>query len=290
MSRAVTLENTELRVGVAPHYGARVTSLVDKASGRDWIASGGESRNTGEDAVYLGDEAVGWDECFPTVSPWDGSDTPYGRRLRDHGDLWGRPWVVEASTPTMLRTSFAGREYRFTRTLSLEGKRLVADYSVTSLAREPLPYLWALHGLLRLAPGERIELPGVDRVTATYLSTGSQSSVPWPGPGPLPFPLDVVQPASTNFAGKFYASGVAGGAARVGKPGQWLELGWDGSIAHLGIWITYGGWPGPGGHHDVALEPTNTSADHLGQAIAAGAKPLSPGERRDWRVTLTLVS
>src|SRR5664279_4148592 len=86
------IENDKLRVGIAPAYGARVVSLLDKTSGREWITQGVRSGNTGEDAVYLGAEAVGWDECFPTVGPWDASATPWRRRLRDHGDLWGRPW------------------------------------------------------------------------------------------------------------------------------------------------------------------------------------------------------
>lgn len=294
MGRLATIENQYLRVGVAPYYGARVVSLIDKASGRDWIAPGGESRNISEKAIYLGDEAVGWDECFPTVAPWDGTATSYARQLRDHGDLWGREWIVEASAPDRLRTSYPGREFRFTRELSLDGRSLLAAYSVNNLSPEPLPYLWALHGLLKVQPGERIELPGVEQVSATYLSVDgamvSQPTLPWTEPGALPFALDTVQAASANFAGKFYASGVAGGTARVGRPGQWLEFAWDQSIDHLGIWITYGAWPGPGGHHEIALEPTNAPADHLGQAIAAGATPLSPGERRDWRVTLTLVS
>lgn len=291
----VSIENEHLRIGVTPSYGARVVSLVDKASGREWLAQGSESRSTSEDAVYLGDEAVGWDECFPTVAPWDASATRWRRRLRDHGDLWGRPWTTAVPSPTTLSASFDGGDFRFTRTLELHGRSAFASYCAVNLGLAPLPYLWALHGLLSVQPGERIEIPGVDRVTATHMSlAGKTLAIPDLGwseqTAALPFPLDTVQSANASFAGKFFASGVAGGSARVGRPSEWLELGWDDSIDHLGIWITYGGWPGPGGHHEIALEPTNAPADHLGQAISAGASPLASGERRDWRVTLTLTS
>lgn len=291
----IWIENEAFRVGVMPEYGARVVSLLDRAGGREWIAQGGQSGNTGEDAAYLADEAVGWDECFPTVAPWDASGTAWGRRLRDHGDLWGRPWQLDASSAEAITLTYAARQFRFTRELRLEGAALIARYSVVNLGTEPLPYLWALHGLLAVTPEDRIVLPGVDRVSATYLSLdGEQLAVPelaWPGSRDvLPFPLDHVQPASTVFAGKFYASGIAGRSALVGHPGQWLEIDWDGSIEHLGIWLAYGGWPAPGGHHEIALEPTTSAADHLGQAIDAGFLPLAPGERRDWRVTLTLKS
>jgi galactose mutarotase-like enzyme len=294
MPTLITIENDYIAVAVAPTYGARITSLVDKASGRELITQGSESPNTGEEAAYLSAESVGWDECFPTISPWDGRATPYCRKLRDHGDLWGRPWMVDAATALSMKASFLSREFRFVRSLSLEGRSLVADYSATNLTREPLPYLWAQHCLLRVEPGERIELPELERVSATYLSLDGeilrQPSLPWTGSSLLPFPLDTVQSKTANFAGKFYASGVAGTTARIGRPGRWLEMSWDHSIDHLGIWITYGAWPGPDGHYEIALEPTNAPADHLGQAMSGGAAPLYPGERRDWRVTLTLVS
>jgi galactose mutarotase-like enzyme len=288
------LENDRLRVAVLPDYGARVTSLVDKRTGREWIAQGPESPNTGEDAEYAGDEAVGWDECFPTVTPWDASHTAWGRKLRDHGDLWGRPFDIDGQTSTTLRLSYADPQFRFTRELQLDGATLVARYEVENRTDTSLPYLWALHGLLAVTEADRIELPEVETVAATYLSLGdtflSVPELPWSKPSDvLPFTLDKVQPAASVFAGKFYAA-VPGRTARVGRPGQWLTLAWGAPIDQLGIWLTYGGWPGPGGHHEIALEPTNAAADTLGEAIDAGAKPLAPGERRAWHVTLSLTS
>lgn len=289
------LENDHLLVAIAPDYGARVTSLFDKAGGREWITQGRQSPNTGEDAVYFGDEAVGWDECFPTVASWDATSTAWGRKLRDHGDLWGRPWQVDKQTPTALTLSYSDAQFSFTRELRLDGPALIARYRAENLSAEPLPYLWALHGLLAVTERDSIELPGVETVSATYLSLGGKwldaPEIAWAKPnGVLPFTLDKVQRASSAFAAKLYASGVAGQSARVGHAGQWLEIAWDGSIDHLGIWLTYGGWPGPGGHHEIALEPTNAAGDQLGHAIDAGAAPLAPGERRDWRLTLTLKS
>ena len=288
----VYIENESLRVGVAPTFGARVVSLVRKATGREWMTQGPESRNTGEDAHYMGAEAVGWDECFPTVSPWDGAGTAWGRRLRDHGDLWGRPSELVSGGPTAITLRFSTPQFRFTRELRLEGASLVARYEAENLGTQALPYLWALHALLAVADGDRIELPGVDRLDATYLSLGGQRldvpSLVWPGPdGTLPFGLDVVQPKSAEFAGKFFASG-QGRRARVGQAGDRLEIAWAAPINDLGIWLTYGGWPALGGNREIALEPTSARADHVGEAIAAGAAPLEPGERRAWWVRLTV--
>jgi galactose mutarotase-like enzyme len=240
---------------------------------------------------------VGWDECFPTVAPWDATATAWGRRLRDHGDLWGQPWTVDAQSSVLLTTSHTTSEYRFTRTLELLGSTLRARYEVTNLGGIELPWMWALHGLLAVTPADRLELPGITSATATYLSHRGETlavpELPWPGPGPaLPLALDVVHPASAQFAGKLYVGRLPGGIASVGGPGGWIDLGWNADeIGYAGLWFNYGGWPGPGTLHHIAVEPTTAPVDHLGAALAGGtALTLAPGARRAWTVTLTLRS
>ncbi|HVW91271.1 MAG TPA: hypothetical protein VHB74_01550 [Devosia sp.] len=290
----LAIENAELRLVVQPGYGARVVSLVDRRSGRDWMAKGPTSGNTGEGARYGLDEAVGWDECFPTVGACDASDTAWGRPLRDHGDLWGRPWAVEQHAPTVLTTVFAGRGYRFRRRLSLDGSRLAADYQVDNGGAAPLPFLWALHALLATRAGEEIRLPGIDRIRAGGLRAGGSAvaggELPWPGPPTgLGFPLDRIQPSAADFLGKFYLADVPALEPEVGGEGRRLHLAWSG-VDHLGIWLTYGGWPARGGAHHVALEPTTAPADDLMQAIRQGrAAIIEPGGTAEWRVEMTLL-
>jgi len=289
------IENDRVRVGVSAAYGARVVSLFDKASGREWMTGGKESPNTGEDVRYWGDEAVGWDECFPTVSVWDAGGTPWRRKLRDHGDLWGRPWAIDAASETSVTTTYADPQFRFTRTLRLEGGTLVAEYAAENLTAEVLPYLWALHALLAVDPKDRMEISGLGSVRAVFLAIEGKmvkvGNMSWTEPtDALPFALADAQPPSANFMGKRYAENIPGGSARIGHPGARLEIAWDESIAHLGIWITYGAWPAKGGHYEVALEPTNAPSDHVGQTIDGGYPPLAPRERRTWTVRLTVTA
>jgi galactose mutarotase-like enzyme len=287
----VRIENEALAVTVAPHYGARVTSLIDKRTGREWMAGGGESTNTGDDAVYLADEAVGWDECFPTVAPWDATTTAWSRRLRDHGDLWGRPWRVDSQSVSSIVTSYATAEFTFTRALVLEGAALQASYSVRNEGSRPLPFMWALHGLLAVSPDDRIELPGVTGVEATYLVHRGRAifapHLTWPGPdSAVGLALDRALAAEEHFAGKLYASGL--NTATIGDTRGALHLEWSRDVEHLGIWLNYGGWPEAGGPHHIALEPTTAPVDHLGQAMVRGtAITLAPNDSRRWGVTLT---
>ncbi|MCK1571891.1 hypothetical protein [Bradyrhizobium sp. 174] len=288
----VVIENEAMRVCVVPSYGARVVSMVDKNSGREWMMQGLPSSNTGEDAVYAAAEAVGWDECFPTVARWDAEGTVWGRQLRDHGYLWGCPWNVAARSDGAVTTFYSDGVFRFSRALSLTGRVLTAVYEVENLSDRELPYLWAQHGLLGVVASDRISIAGVERVAATYLVVDghilSAQTMAWPDTnGKLPFALDEVQPASRRFAGKFYAAHVPFRRASVGHDGAFLTIEWNEGLA-LGIWLNYGGWPAAGGPHHIALEPTTAPADHLGEAVRTEtAAVVPPGGRRTWTVTLT---
>lgn len=289
----IVLRNAAVEVAVLPGYGARVIRLVDRRSGRDWMAPGGVSLQTGEDAAYGEPEAVGWDECFPTVSRCDARGTVWGRALRDHGDLWGREFAVVAQGADHVVLERATPEFRFRRGLRLAGAEMVAEYRVQNLMAQPMPFLWALHGLLAVREGERIVLPGVGRVNVTALLLGGRAFAPqpcdWPG-GAMGagLALDRVQPAEAALAAKLFATVPEQARALVGGAGGWLELAWSGrEIGHLGIWMTYGGWPAPGGVNQLALEPTNAAAEDLSEAIGQTA-PLLPGEVREWQIRLRL--
>jgi hypothetical protein len=198
----LAIENAAMRVGVLPDFGARVVSLLDKANGREWIFQGGISHETGEDAVFGAAEAVGWDECFPTVSPCDATGRMWGRRLRDHGDLWGRPWAVDTHTDATLTTTRATAEFAFTRRLALAGPTLTATYRVENRTRSEMPFLWALHGLLAAPPGDRIVLPGVTALSATYVSRGREGfGAAFNEPHPSEPHGELVEPGGGRAAG-----------------------------------------------------------------------------------------
>src|ERR1700685_2525321 len=101
------MQSRAIRVAVAPECGARVTSLVDLRTGREWLTQGEPASNPSIEARYGLHEAAGWDECFPTVS----SCTIGGEYFRDHGELWGKPWIVETVEPTRLTTLFRTESY-----------------------------------------------------------------------------------------------------------------------------------------------------------------------------------
>lgn len=289
----ITLANAEMSVVVDVAYGARIAGIMDRVTGREWMLQDGRGDDVSDTVRYGGGEAIGWDECFPTVLPWDASDTPWGGMLRDHGVLWGRHATLVESSDHHVVTEQTGAAFAFRRRLDLNGPTLRASYRVENRTDRPLPYLWAAHGILRVTTEDRIVLPGVSRIAAAHLARADRTleatTLDWPGPNPeWPEPLDCVQPASAHLAAKFFITGVPGAAAYVGNGTGWLRIGWSDEIDHLGIWLNYGGWPEPGDVHHIGLEPTNAPVNDLGAAIARGAPPVPPSGSREWSITYTL--
>ncbi|HET9520709.1 MAG TPA: hypothetical protein VFO73_06680 [Candidatus Limnocylindrales bacterium] len=299
------LESEFVRLVAVPEVGARVVSLVDRRTGREWLVQGtlpaddvagsaSARARAAEDAVFGGDEAFGWDECLPTVAPCADPLDPAAPPLRDHGDQWGRPAEV-AGIGGGLRATWTGSRWPYVlrRTISLEGATVIADYEVEVRGDRPLPILWSMHALIALEPGSNIIVEPAARARLTHhaglgLASDTQS-LDWPGSS-----LDVVRGIEAGQAAKLYvaAAPLTTVAART-VDGAELRFSWDRAVAPaLGIWLSYGGWPVEGRpRHQVALEPTTSPDDDLASAIAAGrAMVVAPGSPRRWTVRIALVA
>lgn len=274
----LTFGNDRLSLTLAPDYGARVVALTDRATQRQWLVGGALSPQTGEDARYGADEACGWDECFPTVSRC--SHSGWGGRLRDHGLLWGRKWTVLRAEADCIETCFQSPQFRFARTLTLRGASVTADYAVTNLAAASLPYLWSQHCLLATAPGDRIILQGQGKMLA------ADRRFDWPYHPARD--LSAVGAISEGFAAKVYAETPGSASASILGANGGIRFDWN-DLPSLGLWLCYGGWPAGGAVHQVALEPTTATADHLNAAEALGqARLLNSHDTHRWSVRLTL--
>jgi galactose mutarotase-like enzyme len=261
-------------------FGARVLTLTDRNTGRQWLMQGGRASDTSDDAAYLGDASRGWDECFPTVLPCH--HAAWGGRVRDHGLLWGRPWEAAAADNHQLEARFRGYGIVFTRTLTADGATADAAYTLSSERDVAVPYLWSQHCVLSLAPEDRIALSGQGQVHA------AGRAFDWPV-----YPnrdLSRVGTPDEGFSLKAYAPTPGPASAEVWGPGGGLRFDWSGpEIPAVGVWLDYGAWPAGAPVHQVALEPTTGEADDLVGAAAIGqARWLEPGETHHWSVRLTV--
>jgi galactose mutarotase-like enzyme len=268
------LASQEVELAVVPELGARIISLQDVRTGREWLwhPAGGLKlfRNQPGDH-FEASPLVGVDECFPTIAPCQHQ----GRALPDHGELWTAAWAVdqEAWGGGLLRTSVrAGiSPFDFSRTIELVENEVRLQYQLTNRSTKKEEFLWALHPLLRLQAGDHLELP----LSTRALLNGE----PW---------LDNI--SRSGVAGecaKVFAAPVTEGCAviRNRTTGDYLEFEWSPAENNvLGVWLTRGGWHG---HEHFALEPTNSDTDTLSLAAARGrCGMLEAGQTTQWRVSL----
>jgi hypothetical protein len=300
----VQLERPAMRLVVSQQLGSRVVSLLDRRTGREWLApgrvpdAGALAAWAGEEAVFGGPEAFGWDECLPTVARTADPMNPQAPFLRDHGNFWGREAATSIDQGTIVTEWPADRwGLGFLRRLRLDASAVIADYALYNPTTYPVPFLWAAHPLLQLEPGTRLHLPRVDRVLlqdvrGVRLSAGRAA---WPRAATADggqADLDVVQAASAHVSIKAFARVQDGRAGALTPDGSWIGVAWDPSFAPmLGLWLDYGAWPetGPesGQLHQVALEPTTAARDALGDAIADGnVATVAPGRTVRWWLRL----
>ena len=249
------LHSGRVSLAVVPELGAKIISLKDLQTQREWLWHPGEQlelfKNGPHDA-FCDSPLTGLDECLPSISPcaWR------GRKLPDHGEVWNRPWKVNADAwqQGILETSIQleSSPFVFERTVALQEREIHLDYKLSNTSGTEEPFLWAVHPLLRLIAGDQLELPGSTR----QLLNGAA----WVD--------DLVSAPTPQKCAKVFAYPVSEGRAVIKNDAtaDRLEFIWD-SLQNnsLGLWVTRGGWHG---HHHFALEPTN--ADHDCLATASG--------------------
>ena len=290
-SSHLTIENNRVQISVLPSFGARVVSLLDLAAGRQWLVEGEPVGEVGADAPYGALEARGWDECFPTVAA--GHHESWPNRLRDHGELWGRPWHAHADDCAITAWRETDR-FRFCRRIELHDQILDVSYLVTNLDRRKFSYLWSQHCLLAVSAADRIQLNGVsDMNLYDGVFDGrklSRQSICWPD---LPDPclnLSEVKMADSGLALKIHARAGNQVSAMVSNGRSAIEFSWSGSDAPaLGLWLDYGGWPETSPVHQIAIEPTTGLSDSLEMTDkTAMTRTLAPGCTHRWKVRIAL--
>lgn len=248
--RVYTLTSDEIDLAVVPELGAKIISLKDRRTGREWLwhPEGGLKlfkNNLHDD--FSKSPLVGVDECLPTIQPcqWN------GRALPDHGEVWSTAWEVDAAAwedgllKTTARLKISPLE--LTRTIELTGNEIGVRYELNNLSATEEPFIWAIHPLLRLHAGDELELPDSTRALlngATWVDAVT-SVIP-----PQKSAKIFAQPVSESRA-----------AIHNATSGDRLEFAWDAAENDtLGLWLTRGGWHG---HDHFAIEPTNAAGDSL---------------------------
>jgi hypothetical protein len=272
----VGLKTELLELVVVPELGAKIISLKNLRTGREWLAAPDSNRALFRNAPgdpFTQSTYVGWDECFPTIDPcrWE------GRRLPDHGEVWSLPWTLNES-------AFAGgaieteitlpvSPFKLSRSIYIERDQVQLRYALENLSDKEERFIWAAHPLLATEPGDRLELP-----PATRRQLGDP---PW---------LASLQFASDHRGWEKQFAGpveVAAAAIVNDRTGDCLSFEWDPKENDtLAVWLSRGGWNNV---DQFSLEPTN--ATH--ESLAVAAQPphrcggIAAGGKLSWSLRLS---
>lgn len=279
-----TFANDAVSLSVAPELGGRIVSLRDRLARREWLdgwAPAGKRRiwHPTDPTNYETGPGAGLDECLPTVLP-----CKVGRKsLPDHGELWNQSPVFEVDPKGAFtcRWKLKSLPLAFQRHISLGKNGVRFDYRLENLAQAPTPFLWAWHPLFTWKRGDQICTS-----VKSCLAPGGDEVLPWPG-------NDLSRaffPEGATPAAKVFLGPLTQGRAEIRTArGARLSLSWPAALfPYAGIWITRGFWKGL---HHWAIEPTNAPVDRLSDVRNPSmVSLLSPGEVREWRVTLAVGS
>ena len=303
--KAWSLENRAIKIIVVPSIGAKIVSLFDKRTQREWLVGPGQRtfQKVPYGASFVEQDMSGWDEMYPTIVacqyPAPGNNR--GVPLPDHGEVWPLFWTQEQAEAGALRFSVDGvaLHYRLTRTLTCPDRDTVLmQYELHNLEQEPVPYLWSAHPQFYCDYEAQIILPSevveVCNVLPKEWGWGeAETRFAWPEATNFEgkrVRIDSVGPASRHQARKFFIPPdmSIGWAGLVRQTfGDWLLLEWDPDvIPYLGLWID----DGRISHETViALEPMTGYYDSL--AIAWDKQRVAmiePDEIRSWSLSITL--
>ena len=295
MTHQVVIENEFLRAEVWPQFGAKVSSIRDKADGYELLFNYPQELPTRPlyDASYMANSHGGWDECLPAIAPGPYVGHPYnGVAVPDHGELWGLP-TTAVPTRNGITTVWHGLRfgYRLTRKLYVDRSSLCAEYSLINLAPFPFHFVWAMHALLGMeTPLELRPPPGRYRLSHDAERRQIDAEFTWPT---LVEGDDLSQPSAlpAKRGWKAFSAEPISAAAEVHYPrrSRLLRIAYnseDQMPAYWGVWINTGGWAA---QRHASIQPATGLHDELAAAVRdRSCGTVDPLGRRDWSVRWTV--
>ena len=168
-TRIVRMENSSLRVDIAPGIGGRMVSLFNKELEREflWVNPGVALRlsqpGDAYDPVFYG----GIDEVIPGDFPEQIGDLD----CPDHGELWTLPLDHRIEQDALVLFSVLPRwGLAYEKRIILRGAArspwIDMEYRIENRTNEQRVFLWKLHAAVKIQAGDWIDCPAKTAVVA----------------------------------------------------------------------------------------------------------------------------
>ncbi len=254
--KTVDIESRSLKVRVLPDRGAKIISIYDKRSGREWVWQNPSAayRIVKYGSDFSKQDASGFDDCFPTVGENAYPDDPWkGILMPDHGEIWTQPAAY-----TICRDSVSFRvqgirlPYVFEKEISLPRPGVVRIRYKISNPAPAIKGAWAAHFLVNVCPGMEIFLP-----EDTKILDGMGS---WPVSRASGLEWIRIGDPQTKIAIKRFTDRITEGRGGFydGRTKEFLAYVFSHQkLPYFGVFINQKGFPEGLPCYNAALEPTN---------------------------------
>ncbi|MDP1852496.1 MAG: hypothetical protein Q8K48_08815 [Candidatus Planktophila sp.] len=303
------LQNEVLRLRIIPDLGCKIVEIFDKENQHEWLWS---DKSRPIKLAEYGDaydkyDISGFDECFPNIgiSKYPEKDEI---ELPDHGEIWSLPWKVE-NTELGITATVIGKifEYRFSRRISLIGRKILINYSASNIGKIDITYLWSAHPLFKIDDDMKIEISGNPKMLKEFGFGGriGDDGEAWHGGHLSEHTWPIVLSRNGNLSDisevslskiltdKVVLDAPTDGIVKLRKlnSNRILSMKFEpNKIPYLGICFNFAAWPLTGEPATwVALEPTTGRTDRLDECKSLdSAKILKANESKDWQLELEI--
>lgn len=308
LQNLIVLENDTIKLKILPGMGGKILNLIRKKSGTEFLKQTPvdltDSRLTCYGQSFLPPFAVGFDECFPNISPSKYLFKGSVLDLPDHGELWTQPWDYQQHSNDSISLWAVGNQmrYQFVKSIQLTDNKVEITYELESFEEAAFDYIWSAHPLLKIDTGDELLLP--QEIKKVFLNWSSDPELGdfgdrlnWPKLFGTNSDIDFnyVRDKSDGLAAKLFSDLLNVGQAGIyrKKTDESLLFSFDvDQIPFLGIWICYGGWPQTktGKDFTLALEPCSARPDSLKEACKRGEQQrISPSTIKCWQLEINLI-
>jgi len=306
---SVVIENTLLRIRVVPELGCKIVEIYDLENKHEWLW---RDKSRPIKLAKYGDaydryDISGFDECFPNIGISKHLENDEVE-LPDHGEIWSLPWEV-ADSAANISAGVTGIlfNYRFTRKISLEGRKITLSYSVSNYGDCEFKYMWSAHPLFRIDEDMKIEISGNPKMLKEFGFGGriGDDGEAWYGghlsehtwPKVIGSDGDISDMSEVSLAkiltDKVVLDAPIDGVVKLTKlkSGRALTMKFAPSeVPFLGVCYNFSAWPLTGEPATwVALEPTTGRTDRLDECMKLGsANILKAKESKTWQIELEI--